>query len=47
MQLSLLKLLVGIDKFDELPAFARVLREVSTYLNREYEKEWKELCNGK
>lgn len=47
MQLSLLKLLVGIEKFDELPAFARVLREVSTYLNREYERQMKEDCNGK
>lgn len=32
-QLSVMKLLVGIDKFDELPAFARYLREVTTFLN--------------
>ena len=32
-QLSVMKLLVGIDKFDELPAFARYLREVTAFLN--------------
>ena len=33
VQLSVMKLLVGIDKFDELPAFARYLREVTAFLN--------------
>ena len=32
MQLTILKLLVGIERFDELPAFARYLNEVTEYL---------------
>lgn len=33
MQLSILKLLVGIDRFDELPAFARYLKETTTFMD--------------
>lgn len=28
-ELSILKLIIGIEKFDELPAFSRYLREVT------------------
>lgn len=38
-QLSLLKLMIGIDKFNELPYFNRVLKQVSIYLNNLEKKE--------
>ena len=34
-QLSVMKLLVGIDKFDELPYFSRLLAEVTAWLNED------------
>ena len=37
-QLSVMKLMVGIDKFDELPNFSRVLREVTRWLNAREKK---------
>lgn len=42
MKLSILKLLIGIEKFDELPYFSRLLRDVTKYLDGEYAKEQKE-----
>lgn len=42
MKLSVLKLLIGIEKFDELPYFSRLLRDVTKYLDDEYAKEQKE-----
>lgn len=42
MKLSILKLLIGIEKFDELPYFSRLLRDVTKYLDDEYTKEQKE-----
>ena len=32
MKLTILKLMVGIDKFDQLPAFVRVLKEVTDFI---------------
>ena len=32
LTLTVLKMLVGVEKFDELPAFARYLAEVTAYL---------------
>lgn len=34
LTLTVLKMLVGVEKFDELPAFARYLSEVTKYLNK-------------
>ena len=34
-QLSVMKLLVGIDKFDQLPYFSRLLAEVTAWLNED------------
>ena len=42
MELTKLKLTVGIQNFDELPAYARYLREVSKFLDMKTEKEAKE-----
>jgi len=42
MELTKLKLTVGIQNFDELPAYARYLREVSKFLDMKAEKEAKE-----
>ena len=36
--MTALKLLIGIRNFDELPAYCRVLKQVSAWLN-EYEKK--------
>lgn len=46
MQIALttLKLLVGIDKFDELPAFARVLEEVTQFLKDKQKTKAKALA---
>ena len=35
MQLTMLKLLIGIERFDELPAFARYLRETTKFIDNE------------
>ena len=32
MKLTILKLMVGIDKFDQLPAFVRVLKDVTDFI---------------
>lgn len=45
-QLSVMKLMVGIDKFDELPNFSRVLREVTSWLDAREKNEKKSLQNG-
>ena len=40
MQLTMLKLLIGIDRFDELPAFVRYLREATRFIdNKDKQKE--------
>lgn len=44
-QLSVMKLMVGIDKFDELPNFSRVLREVTRWLDAREKNEKKSLQN--
>lgn len=42
-QLTVLKLLIGIDKFDELPAFSRMLKEATSFNTAWYKaKEQKE-----
>lgn len=42
IQLTILKMMIGIDKFDELPAFSRYLRNVTLFLNKlDYEQEIK------
>lgn len=38
MRLSVMKLMIGINTFDELPAFSRLLREVTDFINAD-EKE--------
>lgn len=35
MQLTMLKLLLGVEKFDELPAFSRYMRETTKFINNE------------
>lgn len=44
LQLTVLKLIVGIDSFDELPTFSRYLKNVTKYINRVDEEEDKK-CN--
>lgn len=39
MALTKMKLAVGVERFDELPAYARYLREVSKFLDMKAEKE--------
>lgn len=34
MQLSILKLIIGIERFDELPCFVRILRDVTRYIDK-------------
>ena len=36
-KLTMMKLLVGVDRFDQLPAFSRALREASAFID-EYNK---------
>ena len=43
MQLTMLKLLIGIDRFDELPAFARYLREATRFIDNEDKQKEKSL----
>ena len=31
-----MKLLVGLDNFDQLPAFSRALREASAFIDKHY-----------
>ena len=33
-KLTMLKLLVGLDNFDQLPAFSRALREASAFVDK-------------
>ena len=33
-KLTMMKLLVGLDNFDELPAFSRALREASAFIDK-------------
>ena len=35
-KLTIMKLLVGLDNFDRLPAFSRALREVSAFIDKHY-----------
>ena len=35
-KLTMLKLLIGLDNFDQLPAFSRALREVSAFIDKNY-----------
>ena len=35
-KLTIMKLLVGLDNFDHLPAFSRALREVSAFIDKHY-----------
>lgn len=41
LQLSFLKLIIGIDRFDELPAYSRYLRQATKFLDEKYSKETK------
>ena len=38
-KLTMMKLLVGLDNFDKLPAFSRALREVSAFIDKHNKKE--------
>ena len=38
-KLTIMKLLVGLDNFDRLPAFSRALREVSAFIDKHNKKE--------
>ena len=40
-KLTMMKLLVGLDNFDQLPAFSRALREASAFIDRQNKKEEK------
>ena len=40
-KLTMMKLLVGLDNFDQLPAFSRALREASAFIDRHSKKEEK------
>lgn len=42
MQLTTLKLIIGIDKFNELPSFVRYLKLVSIWNDKYFEKTLKE-----
>ena len=35
-KLTIMKLLVGLDNFDRLPAFSRALRETSAFIDKHY-----------
>lgn len=35
-KLTMMKLLVGLDNFDQLPAFSRALREASAFIDKYY-----------
>ena len=38
-KLTMLKLLIGADNFDQLPAFSRALREASAFIDKHSKKE--------
>ena len=38
-KLTMMKLLIGADNFDQLPAFSRALREASTFVDKYNKKE--------
>lgn len=40
-KLTIMKLLVGAERFDQLPAFSRALREASAFVDRHSKKEEK------
>ena len=35
-KLTMMKLIVGLDNFDKLPAFSRALREASSFIDKHY-----------
>ena len=35
-KLTMMKLIVGLDNFDKLPAFSRALREASAFIDKHY-----------
>ena len=35
-KLTMMKLLVGLDNFDKLPAFSRALKETSAFIDKHY-----------
>ena len=35
-KLTMMKLLVGLDNFNQLPAFSRALREASAFIDKHY-----------
>ena len=41
-KLTIMKLLVGLDNFDQLPAFSRALRETSAFIDKHSKKEEEE-----
>ena len=41
-KLTMMKLLVGLDNFDKLPAFSRALRETSAFIDKHSKKEEEE-----
>lgn len=40
-KLTMLKILVGLDNFEQLPAFSRALREASGFIDKNSNKEAK------
>ena len=38
-KLTIMKLLVGLDNFDRLPAFSRALREASAFIDKHNKQE--------
>ena len=38
-KLTIMKLLVGLDNFDQLPAFSRALREASAFIDKHNKQE--------
>lgn len=38
-KLTIMKLLVGLDNFDQLPAYSRALREASAFIDKHNKKE--------
>ena len=40
-KLTMMKLLVGLDNFERLPAFARALREASAFIDKHNKEEAK------
>ena len=38
-KLTMMKLIVGLDNFDKLPAFSRALREASDFIDKHYKNK--------